>query len=567
MVKYPARMDGERVRPRGIALPRPAFAWAALAAAMALAAAAILVSGRGTGFFFDEVGIYSQSKWDLRYLLRPQNGQLFVLPRLFYQVLLDSSGPDYALARIGAVTGVLAVGGTFFLYAKRRVGAWVALPPSVLLLFFGSGWPATLWPVGANFAWAIAAGIAALLLLERADLPGDAGACLLLLFSVGCSAAGLAFVAGAAVAILLESRRAGGRTDRGALIRRGFVVLVPLALFGAWFLWSLQFDQSRAHASNVLVIPKFVVDALGASLAAATGLNFGFTGEDIARPDTSLAPLLLALAVGALIWRLRRGAVPPGLWVWLAVLLAFWVSIALGAGKARTPVEARYLYLGAVGILAVAVEAVRGRVHPERAAFAGLALLVIAVPGNLRLLHDGGRFLREQNRATRAQLGMIELASAHVSPGFGGFAEPFLAPVTRAADYLGAAARFGPLGYSPAEVLAQPEAIRENADLVLSRALRLHLEAAAVPGRGCVAQRPAAGGGAVRLELRRGGATLEAADGGTLGLGRFAKAPAVELGTLPPDVPVRLRIPGDAAPQPWTASIQTLGPVRVCPVS
>ena len=59
-----------------------------------------------------------------------------------------------------------------FVYARRRVGEWIALAMILPILFLGPSWDDLLFPFQmALFGW-IACGIGALLLLERRDRAG-----------------------------------------------------------------------------------------------------------------------------------------------------------------------------------------------------------------------------------------------------------------------------------------------------------------------------------------------------------------------------------------------------------
>ena len=67
-----------------------------------------------------------------------------------------------------------------------------------------------------------------LLALEREDRRGDVAACLFLIASLGFSGLGIPFLAAAAVAI--------GLGPRESWLRRAYVVVIPAALFAAWYL-------------------------------------------------------------------------------------------------------------------------------------------------------------------------------------------------------------------------------------------------------------------------------------------------------------------------------------------
>src|SRR5205823_4599840 len=87
---------------------------------------------------------------------------------------------------------------------RRRVGEWLALLGACLILFFGPGWIDLLWSFQIGYTGAIAAGVAALLAIERNDRRGDALACLLLLLSITFSELAVPFAVGAFVFVLLD---------------------------------------------------------------------------------------------------------------------------------------------------------------------------------------------------------------------------------------------------------------------------------------------------------------------------------------------------------------------------
>ena len=121
---------------------------------------------------------------------------------------------------------VLACGGLLFAYARSRVGDWLAVIAAALILFFGAAWLDLLWPVNLALSGGCAAGLGALLALDRDDRAGDVAAAALLAISVSFSEVGVAFSIGALASVLL-----GERPWR----RRLFVPVVPLLLYAAWW--------------------------------------------------------------------------------------------------------------------------------------------------------------------------------------------------------------------------------------------------------------------------------------------------------------------------------------------
>src|SRR5207249_4945759 len=98
-------------------------------------------------------------------------------------------------------------------------GDLIGLACAAVVLFLGAAWEDLLF-FGAliDIGGSVAAGLAALWVLERERTSTDALACLLLLCSVGFSNVGVPFALGAAVAVLL--RRSP---------RRLWIAVVPVA--------------------------------------------------------------------------------------------------------------------------------------------------------------------------------------------------------------------------------------------------------------------------------------------------------------------------------------------------
>lgn len=535
------------------------IATAGLVLAMIAAAATLLVLQRDLTYFNDEYGWLATSS-DLRpeTLLMPHNSHLIALPRLLYEALPELLGPAHVVFAIVSAIGVLLCAGLFFVFARRRIGGPAALAPTLVLLFFGSSWDVVLATVGIPALLSIAAGLGALVALDRADRRGDVAVAVLLGLSLASHSFGPVFVVGVATYLLL-------RPDRW---QRAWIFAVPAVLYAAWWVWALRYDQGIVSAANVPGLPRYVADSLGAGLAALSGLNsnFGGPGPPATQPTTFFTQYNLPLAVLAslaLALRLWLGRRTPWLWALLALVLAYWLAIGLSAAPARQPEAARYLYPSAAMILLVAVEALRG----VRIGWIGLALLfagaAISLAGNLTHLRNSHDFLAAQGEAARAQLAMIELAGTEgdlgLSPSDVGPAGARYVGVP-ALFYLAAVDRVGSLADDLPEVRAAPEPVREAADLVLARSLGVEVAAdpGATPGR-CKLQ--AAG---EPFELSAGTNLLQggAAEAASLLVGRFADTPTVPVGELSGSGAFEVALPGDSAPDPWLA--QADAPVRVC---
>ncbi|MGH2961135.1 MAG: hypothetical protein ACRDL3_02930 [Solirubrobacterales bacterium] len=559
-----------------VMLRRPRFAWAVLAFAMAIAAGVLEWAGSDTGLLNDELFVFSTSRWDLEYLLSPHNEHLTLPMRIVYQAVFATVGPEYGVIRAIGVVALFACVALFFELARRRLGPPLALPPSMLLLFLGLGWQSVLWPFGVlTTALSIAAGLGALLALERDDRTGDILAAVLVALSVATFSIGLAFLVGIAVSILL-------RPDRW---RRAWIFLVPLVLYAAWWVWAQKFDQPGAvSASNIAMIPEYFVDSLAAVLGALAGLNElvglgGLRAFDASGLEAVLGAIALAvrwavvvLAVAALVVRLKRGRIPSSLWVSLAILTTYWLAGSLAQGAERVPDASRYILPGAIGVLLVATDAARGRRLPAAVPAVVLAVFAFSLAANLHELRDAGNAFRGEAGSSRAQLAALELADGAAHPTYLPGQDPSLSAFLPAGfpvqvgPYLAAAERFGSPAYSLEELRAQDERVRRGADAVLTRALDLRLEPAEPDARPPGCREPATGEALRSIDLPRGGALLRAERDAQMALARFADLPFFGVGGLAADRPAAIRAPPDLAPEPWRAGFITAGAVEICPL-
>ena len=365
---------------------------------------------------------------------------------------------------------------------------------------------------------------------------------------------------------------------RGDRLRRVWVFAAPLALYAAWWLLasgSTGDRESLADPSNLLGLPVFLASSLGAVLAAAAGLNLALdpgavTGFD--RPPTFAWTLVPVLALAGLVaagLRLRRGRIGPELWVFAAILLAFWVSIGLSAGPGREPTTSRYLFPGAVMLGLVAVEAARG-MRPRRWAVpALLGVVALSVAVNVVHTQEARRFLLAYTDNVRPTLAMLELAGESGTPTFQpGVDAPGASPRhvgVSASGYLFGVAKWGSLAAPLAEVRSAPPVVRRRADAVLARSLELGL----VPASGGAIARPCVTAGgtgrAASVRLPRGGAVIRSlgGSGGPVTLRRFGDSFSVAAGELPPDGRVLLEIARDRAAEPWIALLPR-GRFEVC---
>lgn len=552
-----------------------------LFSAAALASVAyVLWLGRGQTLILDEWSyLLAGRSWDPAKLLEPHNGHLIVFPvvvlKLMYTTIGISSHLPYQL--LAALLNVL-IAALLYALARRSVGPLFALVPAILVLFCGAGWDAFVTGYQLPNLFAMAAGLAALLLVGRNDLRSDALTCLALLLSLFSFSVGIAFAAGIALALLLRGRDAVGR--------RAWVVLVPGALYGAWFVWGLRFGGAEVTAHNVGAVLSGMFDQLAAVFAGLTGLAASPGGTNLAtdavdRPDWG--PTLVVLAIVGVAIALHRRRVSPSFLVAVTVLFVYLATIALALGANRVPDASRYVYLGSVLTLLVLVEAARGT-RPSRGWAIGLAVaLFFSLLANGMIMGEGGKVVRLEAATNRAQLGGLEIARDRVAGDFVvESAEHTTASnpdmLFEAAAFFDVAASYGSPAYAEDEIEAAPEQARGAADLLLARALpisvrrgfRPHAGASIAVMEGRYARRP---GGCVRIEpgervvvdVPGDGFVYRPAGAGRpeLRLRRFGEGFAVAP-DLPPG-PARVAIPTDRSSRPWQAELVAPAGLKLCP--
>jgi hypothetical protein len=497
-------------------------------------------------------------------LLTPHNEHIVVVPVAVEQVFLrvfgmDDATPEYVLLAIALAATALLL----FLYVRRRVGSWLALFAALLLLFLGPAWEVLLWPFELSFVGSALFGIAMLLALDRDDRSGDVAACVCLGLSFGFSGLGVPFAAAAAVDVLQKRSRRG--------LRRAYVVVIPVALFGLWYLGWGSDAETHVSLRNVLASPRYAFDSAASAVGSLAGLGPNPFDEAAADPAWGRA-LLVALVVVLAYRQLRKPGFVPGFWPVAAAAATGWFLTAFNQIPGRDPSSSRYQYIGAVFVLLLLANLLQGVRFGRRALIAIGGVTAAAVAVNLTVLADGRDALRIQSELTKANLGAIEIARDTVDPDFSLTPEVAGTPTlidVQAAKYLPAAREYGSPAYSPAELSDAPDYARRQADVVLSQALPLSTytrpEAYDPTGaENCID----VASGSPELALSPGIARIELSPGpdADLSLRRFATDEyPVPASALPGDSVKLLEIPRDRAPQqPWYLRVNASQTARVC---
>jgi hypothetical protein len=534
---------------------------ALLAVALAAAAALVLALTAGNTFFQDTWAfLLDRRDFSAYSFLMPHNEHIVLVPVAIQKALVAVFGTATAEPEQVVMTLLLLVtAALLFLYVRRRIGAWPALLAAVRLLILGPAWPVVLWPFEIGFVGTAAAGIALLLMLDREDARGDRWACLLLALSLGFSSGGLAFAAAAAVDVL-QQRRARG-------LRRAYLLLVPLALFGLWYVtWGYRAEH-HVLLANVLMSGPYLAEGF----ASSVGALFGVSTMDLTNhgEPTWGRPLLVALVFLFLYGQWRRPGVPARVWPVAAAAAAYWVLAAWNFVPGREAASSRYMYLGAAFVLLIAAELLRGVRIGRRALLVAGVVACAAVAANTVRMIEGAGWLREQTVLTRSALGAVEIADRTVDPGL--VLGPEIARTTSlaivgAGSYLEMARAHGSPAYSEEELASAPEYGRRQADVVLAAALPVRSTVAAggsaPPGR-CT--RLAAAGGEAELAPGRSVVELGPGPPARLALRRFAAGEfPVRLKRLPGGSSLTISIPRDRSARPWHVRVLATQPSQIC---
>jgi hypothetical protein len=413
--------------------------------------------GFGTTFYFDEWNfVMNRRDWDVDTFLRPHSEHLSLVPVLVFKLLfvtvgLDSYGVYRALLLLVHVVCVVLV----YALARERVEPPLALAVAALVLFLGAAWNDLLVPFQISFLISVAAGLGMLIVLERLDLRGTVGVAVLLAVSLASSSVGIAFAAAAWVHILL-------RRDR---LSRLWAVAVPTLLYLAWLAaygdpTATAGDRSLVQLANdnLPAAPGYVATAAAGALGAVVGL-----GIDWGRPLAVVGLLLLALHI------IAGRKLTLRLFALLAAAAAYWGLAAVFRAHVNPPTDSRYLYLGAILVLLLALELLPPVVTTPRLLIVVAVFVGAAAVANFGSLRSGSVYLQDWSRYVRAELGALELAGSGTRSDFK--PDPARAPDITAGRYFEAVRQYGSPASTANEIAAAGEPERQAADSVLAQAV------------------------------------------------------------------------------------------------
>jgi hypothetical protein len=541
----------------------PGLPWVIFGLLIAAAGPYLLWVGRDNSFFYDDWSyLLARNPWTFDAIFEPHNEHLQATSVFVYKVLFETVGlRDYWVYQSVLVLGNLITGVLVFVYAQRRIGPWLAIPLVASIVLMSASWYNLFWPFMMCFTLTTAAGMGALLALDRRTRRGDVLASGLLCFALASSSLGVSFLIGAVIDWAL-------RDDRR---KRWWVVGVPVLLYG---LWRLVYDpKSSARLHNAPEIPAYISDGYDEAVTVLLGFGFSFG---------VIAAAVLAVLV-------LRDFIDPErtthrLVVTVAMALSFWALTALG--RADQGVEAdvnRYLYPAGILTALVIVEVARRYPRTRRATVALTAVLAAGAVSNVNGVESGGDQYRNLAGNGRAAATAMELAG-HINPKFQEIDPDF--PYIPAGEYLERVADYGPMGWTEAELKDVNEQERLKVDHGILRLLQApvvelpadHPVAPEPPGLvrvsggteavedGCRVFTPAGGDVYLEVLVPPPGLIIRAGDDRVaLRLRRFG--PLVtegEIGSVAANATGGIELAADKSRAPWIARLQSTAPFRAC---
>lgn len=429
--------------------------WALLAAMLLASATFVLWAGRETLFRGDDWDLFLYRggfNWDV--FLLPHNEHLSALLVAAFKAIPAVAGPHYGAFRLALVALDVAVAVLFFVFARERVGDWLALIATAPLMLMGSGSDNLIWPTQIGVVGSLACGIAVLILLDRDGLAAKLGACALLVTSIFFSSDGLFFLACAIIWLVLSRRR----------WRDLWIVAVPALAYLAWY---SAHGSSEFTTGNLRATPRFVLDSAAGGVSALTGIR-----PQIAHAEAigAIAGLILLALVVAVVLKVRP-RVTPRLLAIVTLPPLSWLIIALGRADGGDPFASRYVYASAIFILMAVLEILRGDYLPRFFRgwrMAALAAVVgVSVVLSAGILVEKGNYWRAVAQYIHGRTAGIELARRTIDPNM--VLEP-LADMAHMTPgwFLNSVEKYGESPTGATDVFSLGEQGRTTADQVLA---------------------------------------------------------------------------------------------------
>ena len=269
-------------------------------------------------FWSDDLLVIQQAgSWGR--LLKPYNGALSLMSLLIDRGAAELGHFSYTPFMIAGALSILAVPVSYFFTTKRQFGPPLAAILALSLLWYDG---TNFRPAGLNHYLALVGGIFCAAALNRGRR-ADGVITAALAFSL-CSAGGGLVVGGACLVHNALVRPP---------VRRWLAVLVPLALYGVW--WVLSDPAATAKDSPSLTQTARIVREL--CLMPFYHVGFG------------IKPLGWLLLVAFIVWgvmQLRRGLAAGANFVaWSAAMVGWALALVRSRGGALDTTTFRYAYL------------------------------------------------------------------------------------------------------------------------------------------------------------------------------------------------------------------------------
>lgn len=566
------RLDFARVDYDRLALP-------ALGIALIASGLLLLHLTRGTTFWVDEWNFITGRRGNsVNTFLSPYQGHFSLVPVVIYRLFFDAFGiSSYTPYRALVIALSLVVAILLFAYARRRVGAVCALLLTTLLLFLGPGWQNTMWAFQSAWLIVAAAGIGALMLLDRRSLKSDIAACVLTLVAVSSTSVGIAFAVGIAVDVALTRRR----------WRDAWIPGIPLLLYA---IWALHYHPTPIAWSAVTAVPSNVPQAAAAALSALTGISgiapFNQNGNALIY---GVPLLVVGLVLAA--WIATRRGLSARVVSLVVILAVFTVMLTLVRAGADGLLSSRYLYFYCLLMALLIAEVARGMRPslPAQAALTGVCCL--AVVSNIGILRASGDYIRESGAQTKGALTALDLDRTTTPPDT--LAQIALYPYMRlsAGAYFAASDALGTPAYTVSQLLSSDAKAQSTADAQMvsdgivtfgpetgaTRSATFSITASAVTNgtasraAGCVRLMPIAAmlpgaSASFVVSVPRAPARLSVTAGRAgvaVSIRRFAPT-FTSLGRVQPGRSGVVTIRRDSAAQPWYLQLSSIAPVQVC---
>lgn len=348
---------------------------------LVLGAVALAYMGRNQGFFFDDWAFLVPSADEL--VNAPHVGHWSATPALAFLFLRNTLGLDSYLPFLALVLGAHLATVHLLWRIMVRIGVqrWIAVALAVLMMFLGAGGENIFWAFQFGFVGALAVGLWALLLIDRAPLTPWRGIVVAVLALWALTFSGTAIpVVGAAMLVSLA---------RHGILKTIYVFAAPLLSYAAWYIGpASSYDGSATQVDGTRT------EVLLATLEYA-GHMF-VDGLEKLSPIPSLG-IILVLALFAWCARGRPAFTSRATAGYALVAAAVVFSLLTGYSRAGLGTEnaasSRYLYLvvalviPAFGLLATQLTQ-RGWLR------VGGALAIIG----LGIVYNGGILYNEANR-------------------------------------------------------------------------------------------------------------------------------------------------------------------------